>query len=66
MAQRRPVCRFDKRHRLCLSRTLIENNLAARRRQVALRIRPFILSRITLAQEQRELYETIRATRHEQ
>jgi superfamily II DNA or RNA helicase len=65
-------------------RTPIEkNNDPVRRRQLALRIRPFILRRtkaavatelppkhtilrrITLAPEQRELYETIRATLHE-
>ena len=65
-------------------RTPIEkNNDEVRRRQLALRIRPFILRRtkaavatelppkhtilrrITLAPEQRELYETIRATLHE-
>ena len=65
-------------------RTPIEkDNDPVRRRQLALRIRPFILRRtkaavatelppkhtilrrITLAPEQRELYETIRATLHE-
>ncbi len=70
---------FTKRFRSPIEK----NNDPVRRRQLALRIRPFILRRtkaavatelppkhtilrrITLAPEQRELYETIRATLHE-
>ena len=70
---------FTKRFRTPIEK----NNDPVRRRQLALRIRPFILRRtkaavatelppkhtilrrITLAPEQRELYETIRATLHE-
>jgi SNF2 family DNA or RNA helicase len=70
---------FTKRFRTPIER----DNDPVRRRQLALRIRPFILRRtkaavatelppkhtilrrITLAPEQRELYETIRATLHE-
>ncbi len=70
---------FTKRFRSPIEK----NNDPVRRRQLAMRIRPFILRRtkaavatelppkhtilrrITLAPEQRELYETIRATLHE-
>jgi SNF2 family DNA or RNA helicase len=47
-------------------RTPIEKNADnVRRIQLARRIKPFILRRITLAPDQRELYETIRVTMYE-